>query len=435
MPKTGKRAPQETRKQQVRRARERRQERVLYLGLGGVALIVLLVLGFGYYRENIGKLDGPIASVNGAIITVRDYQTRIRYDSGNILGQLNSLQSNLNQIGNDPSTEFLKSYIQQQQTQLTRDLLSLPHNTLENLIDDELVRQEAAKRNVVASADEIDEEIEREFGYQRATPTPTLGPSPTATLTGTPTRTPTITPTRTRTPTPTGTGGVTPPLPTTPTITPTPGPTETPFPTATPLTYQGFLEQKKKFLDSLNNNVHVSEAEFRKLIETSLLRRKFQDVLSTQVPTTAEQVQARHILVKTYAEAVQVEERLKKGEDFAKLAQELSTDTGSKDEGGDLGWFARGQMIKEFEDAAFSLPVNQISQPVTTTFGVHIIQALGHEQNRPLDASALRQKQNAALNDWLEQTRLTAKIERFYRDDYVPPEIRRAITQTERSVQ
>lgn len=424
MPKTGKRTPQETRKQQVRRAWERRQERALYLGLGGVALIVLFVLGFGYYRENIGKLDNPIATVNGEKITVRDYQTRIRYDSGNIRGELNSLRSNLDQIENDPSTEFLKSYIQQQQAQLMRNLLSLPHDTLENVIDDELVQQEAIKRDIVVSADEIDEEIEKEFGYQRATPTPTLGPSPTATLTGTPTRTPTITPTRTRTPTPTGTI-----TPTTPTITPTPGPTETPFPTSTPLTYQGFLEQKKKFLDSLNNNVHVSEADFRKLIEASLLRRKFQDVLSTQVPTTAEQVQARHILVKTYAEAIQVEERLKKGEDFAKLAQELSTDTASKDEGGDLGWFPRGQLIKEFEDAAFSLPVNQISQPVTTTFGVHIIQVLGHEQNHLLDASALRQKQNAALNDWIERARLTAKIERFYRDDYVPPEIRRIITQ------
>lgn len=430
MPKTGKRAPQETRKQQVRRAREQRQERVLYLGLGGVALIVLLVLGFGYYRENIGKLDNPIAILNGVKITVRDYQTRIRYDGGTIQGQLNSLRSNLDQIGNDPSTEFLKNYIQQQQIQLTRDLLSLPHNTLETLIDDELVRQEAAKRNIVVSADEIDEETEKEFGYQRATPTPTLGPSPTATLTGTPTRTPTITPTRTRTPVPTGTI-----TPTTPTLTPTPGPSETPFPTSTPLTYQGFLEQKKKFLDNLNNNAHVGEADFRKLIETILLRRKLQEVLSTQVPTTAEQVQARHILLKTYDEATQVEERLKKGEDFAKLAQELSTDTGSKDEGGDLGWFARGQIAKEFEDAAFSLPVNQISQPITTTFGVHIIQVLGHEQNRPLDTSALQQKQNAALSDWLEQARLTAKIERFYRDDYVPPEIRRIITQAGQSTQ
>src|SRR5574341_1235266 len=164
MPKTGKRTPQETRKQQVRRAWELRQERALYLGLGGVALIVLFVLGFGYYRENIGKLDNPIATVNGKKITVRDYQTRIRYDSGNILGELNSLRSNLDQIENDPSTEFLKSYIQQQQAQLMRNLLSLPHDTLENVIDDELVQQEAIKRDIVVSADEIDEEIEKEFG-------------------------------------------------------------------------------------------------------------------------------------------------------------------------------------------------------------------------------------------------------------------------------
>jgi parvulin-like peptidyl-prolyl isomerase len=217
-------------------------------------------------------------------------------------------------------------------------------------------------------------------------------------------------------------------------VTPTEGPTETPEPTSTPLTFQGFQDQKKKFLDSLNSNAHISEADFRKIMEAGLLRQKLQKAIADAVPTTGEQVHARHILVQTYTETLQIEDDLSKGQDFAALAQQYSTDTGSKDVGGDLGWFPRGVMDKTFEDAAFSLAVNQISQPVTTTYGIHIIQVLGHEQNRPLSPSALQQVQSNAFNDWLQQTRLNAKIERFYNDSYVPPEVKTAIAQVQAAV-
>ncbi len=424
MPKAVRRVPEETRKQQVRRAREQRQERFLFLGLGAVALLIVLILAFGYYQENIGKLNNPIATVNGTPITVRDYQVRLRYDFASIQNQLGSIQSNLAQMGNDPSADFLKNYFQQQQVQLVNELVTLPHGELENLIDDEMVRQEAATRNITASEDEIDQEIERGFGYQRATPTPTAGPSPTATQTATPTLTPTITPTFTPSPTPTGTI-----TPTTPTITPTPGPTETPGPTSTPMTYQGFLDQKKQFLDNVGKSAGMNEADLRKMFQVIILRRKLNQVLGDQIPTTAEQVHARQILVANYDDAVKVEDQLKQGKDFADLAKQFSTDTSNKDNGGDLGWFPRGQMVKEFEDAAFSLKVNEISQPVTSTFGVHIIQVLGHEQDRPLDPSALQQKKSAALTDWLDQNRVNFKVDRFYLDQYVPSDIRKAIAQ------
>jgi peptidyl-prolyl cis-trans isomerase D len=418
------RSRQETRKQQIRRAREERQQRMLYLALGGVAVLILVVLGFGYYRENVAKFDGPIAKVNGGSFSVRDYQKRLRYDSGSLVSQLNQIQQNLATVNNDPTLSFLKSSLEQQQSQLAQEMVSLPRTTLETMIDDELVRQEATRRNIVVTQDEVDQLVEQDFGYARPTATPTAGPSPTATATGTatltrtPTRPPAITPTPTQTLTPT-----------TPAPTPTVGPTETPYPTSTPMTYQGFLDQKKKVLDSFQKNAGISEADFRKVIEVQILRRKLQDQLAALVPTTAEQVNVRHILVKTFDEAQQVEDRLKKGEDFAKIAAEVSLDTSNKDEGGDLGWIARGATVKEFEDAAFELSVNQISQPVTTTYGVHVIQSLGHEQNRELDSSALSLKQNQALSDWISSQRLQAKIERYYDDSYVPPEVKQMITQ------
>jgi parvulin-like peptidyl-prolyl isomerase len=151
-----------------------------------------------------------------------------------------------------------------------------------------------------------------------------------------------------------------------------------------------------------------------------------QKAIGDAVSTTAEQVHARHILVDTLDTANQIEARLKTGEDFAALAIALSTDTGSKDQGGDLGWFPRGQMIPAFEDVAFALPVNQISDPISTTYGVHIIQVLGHESNRPLDTAALQQAQSNAFNDWLQKQTLdptVAKIDRFFKSEYIPVDV------------
>jgi parvulin-like peptidyl-prolyl isomerase len=86
-------------------------------------------------------------------------------------------------------------------------------------------------------------------------------------------------------------------------------------------------------------------------------------------------VHCAHILVKTEAEAKTVLERLKKGEKFANIARELSL-CPSKKQGGDLGTFSRGKMVKEFEKAAFELQKGQESSVVKTKFGYHIIKRL-----------------------------------------------------------
>ena len=120
-----------------------------------------------------------------------------------------------------------------------------------------------------------------------------------------------------------------------------------------------------------------------------------------------ENVQARHILIRfkgspvplkegakemteeeALAKAQEVRKRLQAGEDFAKIAKEVSDDTGSGANGGDLGTFGRGQMVGEFEKAAFALPVGQLSEPVKSQFGYHVIKVEKHdtktfEQVRP----------------------------------------------------
>lgn len=92
-----------------------------------------------------------------------------------------------------------------------------------------------------------------------------------------------------------------------------------------------------------------------------------------------DKIKCSHILVNKQSEALQVLERLKKGESFAELARELSTDRGSGKRGGDLGFFGRGQMVKTFEEAAFKLKKGEFTkEPVKTQFGYHIIKRAGN---------------------------------------------------------
>lgn len=90
----------------------------------------------------------------------------------------------------------------------------------------------------------------------------------------------------------------------------------------------------------------------------------------------AEKIKCSHILVKKQSEALSILEKLRKGESFDKLAKELSIDRGSGKRGGDLGFFWRGVMVKPFEAASFKLEKNEISEPVKTEFGYHIIKRI-----------------------------------------------------------
>lgn len=106
----------------------------------------------------------------------------------------------------------------------------------------------------------------------------------------------------------------------------------------------------------------VSEADAKKL---------YDDQVSAARPQ--EEVRARHILVESEAKAKEIFELIAHGEDFARMAKQHSKDPGSKDDGGDLGYFTKGQMVPQFEEAAFKLKKGDISQPVQSQFGWHVI--------------------------------------------------------------
>jgi len=122
------------------------------------------------------------------------------------------------------------------------------------------------------------------------------------------------------------------------------------------------------------------------------------------VPREQDQVWARHILVADEATAQEVLDRLAAGESWEALASEYSQDTSNSDQGGDLGWFPSGTMDVAFEEAAFATTVGEISQPVQSSFGWHLIQVLGHEA-RALDDAQYEQAVQNYLDSWLVETR------------------------------
>ncbi len=384
---------EETRKQATRRRRDEEANRRAIIALLSVAALVVLLIAAGIIQELVIKPNQPVAIVNDTRISQRDYQQLVKY------------------------TWF-------RQGQVT-DPEGTSLEVLDEAIDVELLREQARQRGIVVTEDEITEAIEKLFGYQRVPPTP--APTPT--------------------PDPNAAAGS--------------EPTATPRPTPTPVTLEAYQQAYKDYLARLKTAAGMSETDFRRLIEGDLLRQKLYEEITKDVPTTAEQVRARHILVairtpvptpeptptggptpepgatpaptptptpeprdeaQALALITEIQQKLNAGEDFAELAKQYSDDPGSKDNGGDLGWFPRDSgFVKEFEEAAFNLQPGQVSQPVRTQFGYHLIKVEERDPARPLDEFTVLQKKYEAYQQWLTDLRNSAKIERRWSPESVPP--------------
>lgn len=122
------------------------------------------------------------------------------------------------------------------------------------------------------------------------------------------------------------------------------------------------IEEKLSIEKLLGDDVKVTDDEIKEYYEKN--KDKF---------TQKEQVNASHVLVKDEDLAKDIKKKLDDGEDIGELAKEHSEDTGTKDQGGNLGFFGRGQMVEEFDKAAFDLEVGEISEPIKTEHGYHVI--------------------------------------------------------------
>jgi len=191
----------------------------------------------------------------------------------------------------------------------------------------------------------------------------------------------------------------------TPTASPTETTTATITLTPTPYTTEIFAQNIKDF----NTNYapfNFDIDQLREIIEIQLLREKLVDEVTQDLPRTKDEVWARHILVETNEVALEVLSLLEEGEDFDSLAARFSTDESNREQGGNLGWFDENMMVPEFSGAAFSLAEGEISEPIETTFGFHIIQVIGKRVSQVLP-SEFTQRQQAAFAEWLAEQRNT----------------------------
>ncbi|UII56880.1 peptidylprolyl isomerase [Cytobacillus spongiae] len=138
---------------------------------------------------------------------------------------------------------------------------------------------------------------------------------------------------------------------------------------------------------------YASEDDLRETFKTGLLQEKAaikdieatEDELKEYYDNFKPQIKARHILVEDEETAKEIKAKLDKGDKFEDLAKEFSQDPGSAANGGDLGWFGAGQMVPEFEEAAYALEVNGISDPVKSEHGYHIIQTTEKKEKKSFD--------------------------------------------------
>ena len=164
----------------------------------------------------------------------------------------------------------------------------------------------------------------------------------------------------------------------------------------------------------------INEAEARKLYEGMVGAAK-----------PEEEVSARHILVESKDKARDLYEKLAHGSDFAQLAKEHSKDPGSKDQGGELGFFTRGQMVPQFEEAAFKLGKGEVGEPFQSQFGWHIVRVDDRRQRPVPRFEAIKERMVADMIHKKAQ-QIAGDLRGKAQIEYIDPEIKSAM-ETERS--
>jgi parvulin-like peptidyl-prolyl isomerase len=171
---------------------------------------------------------------------------------------------------------------------------------------------------------------------------------------------------------------------------------------------------ESKFEQWLADN-NLTREDYKTILRSELIYGAMFERVTAAVPTSAEQVHVRHILLESEEEARNVLAQLQAGGDFTALAQEFSRDESTRESGGDLGWFRQGLelMPPEVEAAAFALEVGQTSGVVASQFGYYILQLLERDPDRPLSPEMQQSWKGQNFTRWLEEQRAAAAIERF----------------------
>jgi len=396
----------------AQKEKEDLQKRTIIISTIVVLVAVFSLVAYGVLDKYVLKPKTPIVQLDSRNVNVVEFEQRVRYQRFQIINQTYQLIEFVQSLGGTPD---IFAYFEQQiilaTTQLSQPLL-IGEEVIQTISDDLIILAEAEKMGIEVDEAQIDQEIRSVFGYfpeGTPTPIPINEPLPTSTMTSLqmtlvpPTDSPEVDQEENQSTLPTNTPQI------------EEAPEGEPDPTATPLlipteyTLDLYEVNYQNYMDVLTNE-EIKEQTFRDMVGMYLVRKELMNILSADITQTQEQIWVRHILVEDELTALEVTDKLADGQDFVVLAAEYSSDETNKDNGGDLGWFALGMMVQPFEEAAFALEVGEISDPVQTDFGWHILQALGKEQ-MPIDEAALENLRNQAFSEWMIEKRLEYEVE------------------------
>ncbi len=360
-----------TKKQRTRAEREARMNRWIILGAITVGVLVVGILAYGYLAEVVFKAREPVATVSGVTIPAADFEARVRYQRLMLQRQRDFYTAQRMSLDpTDPAAASLLEYLNEQIRYLDTQLSSsytvlVGKNVLDAMIQEELIRQEAARRGITVSPEEIDRAIEEQFGYDRDAAALLLTPTP-------------------------------------PVLSETP---VTTTPPATPLPREEFENRYRDFVNSVLKPSGLREADFRRMVEASLLYEKLQAAMAAELPATMEQIQIRYMSFPEEEDANQVVERLDKGEKWEDITAELEAGEVSEAYASDSQWATRGFVADQFgeEIAAqvFEMPLQGYTRPLATTAGRwYIIQVLDR-QERELDTFMRSYEEQRSFQEWL----------------------------------
>ncbi|MGB9588733.1 MAG: SurA N-terminal domain-containing protein, partial [Armatimonadota bacterium] len=309
-----------TKKQIVLKGRQRQQQRRVYIGLAALAGLIFLIILIALYDMLIAQPARPVAIVNDVTIRLDQYQTRLRYERFLLDSLERQIDAQLAALDTtNPETDFITQYLEQVRAQLTQQRAGLPRQVIDDMIEEELARQKAKEVGISISEEEIGEAIRARLAQQLGYLTPAEATAVAQTAAAETATAQLFTPT----PSPTATATLT----ATVTITTTPSEQTTPVPTPTRhiITEEEFSKEYARYVQVLSEQARVSETDLRQYTEGQLLVKALRKWFAEQTPKEAEQVHVSHIQAASEEQAKLALERLNQGEEFALVAQQVSS--------------------------------------------------------------------------------------------------------------
>jgi hypothetical protein len=392
-----------TRLQLSRYEREQRQRRIVVLVAAAVGLTTVALVAAAAIQIGVIAPSRAVANVGGQAITVQSLQKRMRLTQTSVIGRAQSLQQQIAaSAGSEQGDLFAQFYQQQfQQVVAQGSAEAIAQSAYQSMVDEQLVRQEAARRSLTVAADDVQKELESSTGYYRATltPFPTDPPQPTVVISGTP-------------------------------VTP---PTAEPRLQPTSITEPEFkfqIDQRVADLKPLG----YEEADLRSLVESDLLTQKLRDTIGAEVQKSAPHYQFDFVRFNVMTDALKAADRLSKGEiRFDALISETNAITvpTSIGAGQSVEWTSEMQVRNLYGPEVLDLlSYKALNAPTTivtstTSSSIYILLPKGRE-TRDLAENELEQAKRDKYDEWLNKARLDTNIvkKELEPSEFIPATVR-----------